>query len=71
MIRFVLIAQVLMGLAVLLPQLAVESTVFPPRHRKLVRRLMLGFKGVVGRLMFLVQIIMHATMRIINVIVMG
>src|SRR5262245_44035264 len=62
-----------MGRMVLLPQRSVESAMLPFRHRILVRRLMLGFEGVVGRVMLLVEILVHTCMWvvIILVVIMG
>jgi len=44
--------------AVFLPQRLVESPVFPPRHRILVRRLMLRFELLMAGLVLGVQILM-------------
>jgi len=57
-----LIAQVPVGRAVLLPQRPVQGAMLGFRHRILVGRLVLGFEGIVGRVMLLIEILVHARM---------
>jgi hypothetical protein len=59
MIGFVLLLQSLMRRAMFLFQLTVESAVFPPRHRILMRGLVLCLKLIVGVLMLCIKILMR------------